>query len=178
VPLVRTALVNIVAGTATYALPADFLRLLEFRVADAFYGVSLTGGGLVPLASDYVYRFNIIGSNLVFDYTPTFNEVRQLRYAAMHVLTTGAYADMAPTDSDAILLKARADLLRQRAASEAINGWSYRIGDESVDKKGLSDSLFKAAAELDAQFEMAVSRASGGGAATVGVKSDYSAWRI
>lgn len=177
-PLVRVSSLSIVAGTATYSLPADFLSLISFdQTTDG--NVALTSSGIVPLGDQYSDAYNIIGLTLVFEDAPTFNETRDLRYNARHMTDASvAYPDLVPLQAEAVILKATADLLRQRAALEAGNAWSYRIGDESIDKKGLGDSVFKAADMFDAQFEKAVAALVGGGpASTYGVRSDYSAYR-
>ncbi len=178
VPMVRVSSISIVAGTATYNLPADFLSLISFdQTTDG--NVALTSSGIVPLGDQYSDAYNIIGLALVFEDAPTFNETRDLRYNARHVTNESlAYPDLVPLQAEAVIYKATADLLRQRAALEAGNAWSYRIGDESIDKKGLGDSIFKAADMFDAQFEKAVAALVGGGpASTYGVRSDYSAYR-
>lgn len=178
VPLVRVSSIAIVAGTATYSLPADFLSLISFdQTTDG--DVVLTSGGIVPLGDQYSDAYNIIGLTLVFEDAPTFNETRDLKYNALHATNVSlAYPDLVPIQAEAVIMKATADLLRQRAALEAGNAWTYRIGDESIDKKGLGDSIFKAADMFDAQFERAVAAMVGGGpASTYGVRSDYSAYR-
>jgi hypothetical protein len=177
VPLVRVSSISIVAGTSTYSLPADFLSLLSFdQTTDG--NVALTSSGIVPLGDQYSDAYNIIGLTLVFEDAPTFNETRDLRYNARHLANSSpAYPDLVPLQAEAVIYKATSDLLRQRAGLEAGNAWSYKIGDESIDKKGLGDSIFKAADMFDAQFERAVSAMAGGGpASTYGVRSDYSAY--
>lgn len=178
VPLVRVTNLSIVSGTRTYNLPADFMSLVSLEVyRDG--NVALGGGGIVPLSLDEAEEYNIIGLTLVFEDVPTFSETRELKYNARHMTDSGnAYPDLVPLQAEAVIYKAAADLLRQRAALEAGNAWSYRIGDESIDKKGLGDSIFKAADMYDAQFEKAVTALVGGGSAsTYGVRSDYSAYR-
>ena len=65
------------------------------------------------------------------------------------------------------------------AMREAGNAWSYKIGDESVDKKGLGQALFMAADVIDRQYERIVDTLGGGAGSggTVSVRSDYTAWK-
>lgn len=180
VPLVRTITLAITAGVATYALPADFLALLSLETGTVLgQQIAITTAGIVPLGDEPEEAYEIIGKNLVFDEAPSYTADRLLKYAAAHVAASGSYADLQAQETRPILWRAQADLLRMLAMREAGNAWSYRIGDEAVDKKGLGDALFKAADAIERQYENAV-EALGGGAGTggvVGVRSDYSAWR-
>lgn len=180
VPLVRTSTLAVTAGVSSYALPADFLSLISLEAATLLgMNVAITTAGIVPLGDIEDEVYEIVGNTLVFDDAPTYSSDRTLKYNAAHVVASGTYADMQARDTKPILLRAQADLLRMLAMREAGNAWSYKIGDESVDKKGLGDALFKAADAIDAQYERAVDALGGGAGSggTVSVRSDYSAWR-
>lgn len=180
VPLVRTTTLAVTAGVSSYALPADFLSLVSLESAEVLgLHVAITSAGIVPLgdAEDEVYE--ILGNTLVFDDAPTYSSERTLKYNAAHVVASGTYADMQTRDREPVLLRAQADLLRMLAMREAGNAWSYKIGDESVDKKGLGQALFMAADVIDRQYERIVETLGGGAGSggTVSVRSDYTAWK-
>ena len=180
VPLVRTTTLAVTAGVSSYSLPADFLSLVSLESAEVLgLHVAITSAGIVPLgdAEDEVYE--ILGNTLVFDDAPTYSSERTLKYNAAHVVTSGTYADMQTRDREPVLLRAQADLLRMLAMREAGNAWSYKIGDESVDKKGLGQALFMAADVIDRQYERIVDTLGGGAGSggTVSVRSDYTAWK-
>jgi hypothetical protein len=180
VPLVRTTTLAVTAGVSSYSLPADFLALVSLESAEVLgLHVAITSAGIVPLgdAEDEVYE--ILGNTLVFDDAPTYSSERTLKYNAAHVATSGTYADMQTRDREPVLLRAQADLLRMLAMREAGNAWSYKIGDESVDKKGLGQALFMAADVIDRQYERIVDTLGGGAGSggTVSVRSDYTAWK-
>ena len=180
VPLVRTTTLAVTAGVSSYSLPADFLSLVSLESAEVLgLHVAITSAGIVPLgdAEDEVYE--ILGNTLVFDDAPTYSSERTLKYNAAHVVTSGTYADMQTRDREPVLLRAQADLLRMLAMREAGNAWSYKIGDESVDKKGLGQALFMAADVIDRQYERIVETLGGGAGSggTVSVRSDYTAWK-
>ncbi len=163
VPISRTFVLDVVAGTISYALPADFMAIVGLEMAQEG-NTSVIPGGLIPTGSP-VPRWTIAGGVLEFYTTPTDSAQYIMAYDAGHVLTAGAngpeYADMLSFQAQAVAWKAQADLLRQRAAISAGSNWSIRIGDESYDKRGLADAIAKQADVAEAQYERAIAEALG-----------------
>ncbi len=94
--LQRTEAIQTVSGTATYALPTDFQRLVNVTV-------ELPNGTIVPLASDantqidleevlsgQPERFSIDGTNLRLWPTPSAAQTVRLRYYRIPVALTNA----------------------------------------------------------------------------------------
>lgn len=153
---------NVVSGTASYALPADFLKVILLRpITETYDGVIVNGQGVIPLDTGVINdQYTIEGSNIVLHPTPTYSLTRNLWYKAGYALTadddTGdpVYADMTEEVADIILLKAQA------AAWRAIGGkvsssqaWKYQIGDVTIDKTNLGKSLTGWIGDLDREFE-------------------------
>jgi hypothetical protein len=154
-PLYRTAVVTLQPGVPSYALPADFLRFIRLQpVGLAQFGnVAVTGAGLVPLGESPARERIVITAQLTLIPTPAYGGARTMEYAARYTLDqNNAYPDLSEEAAGAVALKANANLLRLKAGKAAEGAWSYRIGDESVDKKGLSASLFEAANAAEADY--------------------------
>lgn len=154
-PLYRTATVTIQPGVAAYALPSDFLRFIRLQpVGIAQFGnVAVTGAGLVPLGESPARERIMITTQLVIIPTPAYTGDRTMEYAARYTLDeNSAYPTLNEEAAGAVGLKANANLLRLKAGKAAEGAWSYRIGDESVDKKGLSASMFEAANAAEADY--------------------------
>ena len=140
VPIVTSTTLAIVSGVASYDLPADFLFVVELPGLATSDNVLLSDGGLVPLSSAFSEQFYIEGDQVRFDPVPSFTLSRSMRYAARHVLAAGVYPRLSENGARIALLYARF-LALQRKAVEAAGGFSYRIGDEAVDKSRVGASM-------------------------------------
>jgi hypothetical protein len=90
-------------------------------------------------------------------------------YAAGYVLDEAdLYQDMTETEARVILLKAQAMALHLLANVNA-GGWSYKIGDESVDKKNVGQGYRDQAKALDGDYLAAVGQMIG----PRGMRADY-----
>lgn len=151
-PMRKIATLPIVSGTADYALPADFLFLIDFPVLGTEDGVMVNASGIIPLPSSWwAEEITISGDTLTITPTPTYTLERSYRYAARHVLTgsTGSetYAALNENAARVALLYAQYLALSQQVVSVAGSAWKYSIGDESVDKSQQA-SGYKTAAEV------------------------------
>lgn len=181
VPLPKSVVLNIEPTVVEYALPADLISVTSIDNYSAVDGVLIDGAGITPIDPDRSDGFTVLGTTLIFDDEPGFAGERTLRYSATHVRdSSGVYLLMNARDAIAVALKAQADLLRTQAAAQSSKAWSYRIGDESVDKKALSSSMIADANSLEAQYERMVAQITGNagpgvaGGATYGVRVRYS----
>lgn len=132
--------ISIIAGVATYDLPADFVKIIRLYAAGALdHGVAITPGGLVPV-SQIQEHYTIANKKITFFPAPGYNQVRTLRYAAGWALTGSAdneeYAEMGDLEAAIVLLKAQADVKTLQINAEGGGVLAYRIGDESFDKAG------------------------------------------
>lgn len=140
-PIIAATAIQVVAGQASYALPADFLYLIELAGAPQSGHVLLADNGIVPLADDWQEATYIEGDTLRLDPTPAYTVTRTLRYAAGYALVSGAYARLSENGARVALLYAQHLALSEQANAQAGDGWSYKIGDESVDKRGLAAAV-------------------------------------
>ena len=148
-PIVTAATIAVTAGVAAYSLPADFLYLIELGGAPVQGDVLVSDGGLVPLGAGWNEMYYIEGDSLRFDPVPTYTAARTLRYAAAYALVGGAYPRLSENGARIALLYGQYLALSEQANAQAADGWSYKIGDESVDKRG-------AAAAVQAQAKNAL----------------------
>jgi hypothetical protein len=140
--------IAVVAGTATYALPDDFLRLISFKPESSCTYQSWWDTGY-PYADGWGYgynqvcdpcgeRYDIRGTTLTIFPTPTSDETRVLRYGWQHVLNASDEYEYLDSDGEAVrivLLKAQAEALRILAVQESAGGTkvrAYSQGDVSV----------------------------------------------
>ena len=140
-PIMAAGSIQVVAGTASYSLPADFLALIAFGGASAVDGVVIGDNGIVPMGSGWRETHYVNGDTLTIDPTPTYTMTRTLRYAACHVLAGGAYPRLSENGARVALLYGQYLALSAQANAQAGDGWSYKIGDESVDKRGVGAAI-------------------------------------
>lgn len=158
-PIIASTTLAIVAGTATYNLPADFL----FQIAlEPLYQV---GDGVFQGASGKLIASNVLempelvyweGATLRLEPTPTYSADRKLRYAAQHVLESGSYARMTENGARIALFYAQYLALVEQANVLAPASWKYSIGDESVDKSGAGRALVEQANALLTSYRLAL----------------------
>ena len=151
VPVITAATIQVTAGQATYDLPGEFLFEIELP-ADFLYEIELTGlpaqggvivsnGGLIPVGNGWEETHYIEGDSLRFDPVPTYSTTRMLRYAAQHVATNGVYPRLSENGARVAVLYGQYLALMEQANGVAGDGWSYKIGDESVDKRGQGSAI-------------------------------------
>lgn len=177
VPIRKRATVSIVAGTATYALPSDFLKLISFpSVLENSGGVMVSDTGLIPVNDTFKEEYQIAGNQLTIYPTPAYTTTRYLWYYAFHALSDGAYATLDDSATALVLKKAGAICLRLQANRAAQEAWRYQIGDEQVDKTRLSEALAARASEMESEYLAEVKQAVQTGGLIIGRRSDYSAY--
>ena len=159
-PIVTSATLAIVAGTASYALPADFLFQIALEPLHQV-GVGVYQGGSGKLIAAGVLEMPEIlyweGATLRLEPTPTYTADRVLRYAAQHVLAGGSYARLTENGARIALLYAQYLALVEQANVMAPAAWKYSIGDESVDKSAQGRALVEQANALLASYRNAIS---------------------
>ena len=155
-PIVTATTIAVTAGVAAYSLPADFLYLIELGGAPVQGDVLVSDGGLVPLSVGWNEMYYIEGDSLRFDPAPTYTAARTLRYAAAYALVGGAYPRLSENGARVALLYAQHLALSEQANAATGDGWSYKIGDESVDKRGLGAAIQTQAAAALQNYEVAL----------------------
>ena len=160
VPIVTSTTLAIVSGVASYDLPADFLFVVELPGLATSDNVLLSDGGLVPVSSTWEERWYIEGDQVRFDPVPSFTLSRSLRYAARHVLTAGVYPRLSENGARIALLYGRFLALQGKAVTAA-GGFSYRIGDEAVDKSRVGAAMQQQVDAALAAYQAAVRQLRG-----------------
>jgi len=162
-PVIRSADIAVVAGTATYALPTDCGSVIELVPMPTMGGVAISTM-LIPLPVGFDESYLVEGATLRIVPTPAYTATRRLRYSAVHVLDSGNdYPMLTEAMARVALLYGQYLVLaRQAAAAAAAGGWKYQIGDESVDKTQAGSGVQKLAeARLEA-YQRAVGQLAGG----------------
>lgn len=156
VPVITTVTIQVTAGQAAYDLPADFLYEIELAGLPAQGGVIVSNGGLIPVSDCWEETHYIEGDTLRFDPVPTYSTTRTLRYAAQHVAANGVYPRLGENGARVALLYGQYLALMEQANATAGDAWSYKIGDESVDKRGQGAAIQAQASAALTNYQNAI----------------------
>lgn len=172
VPMKKLITLAMLAGVATYALPADFLRVIQVMSLINPLNVILAPQGIIPVNPQTWYeKWMIDGQSIKFYPVPQYSIARDVWYAAAYVLDGGnIYQSLTDDLAEIALLKGQALALELQANREAQNAWSYGIGDERVSKEKLASELHGQADNLDKQYKAEVAAAIG----VIGKRAQYS----
>lgn len=143
-PLIRQVDLDIVAGVAGYALPADFAKVIGLSIGAVVPGaVIVSANGLIPTSPTRPIRpsFTIRDGQIMFDPVPTFGAVWTLRYAAKFVESAGVFPALDDNGARIALLYAAYLALSEQAHTLATEAWSYTIGAETIDRSKLAQSV-------------------------------------
>ena len=156
VPVITAASIQVTAGQATYELPTDFLFEIELGGMPTQGGVIVGGNGLIPMASGWEETHYVEGDTLRLDPVPTYSAARTLRYAAQHVATNGVYPRLSENGARVAMLYGQYLALLEQANAVASDGWAYKIGDESVDKRGQGAAVQAQASAVLTNYQNAI----------------------
>lgn len=156
VPIITAATIQVTAGQATYDLPADFLYEIELAGLPLQGSVIVGSNGLIPMASGWEETHYVEGDTLRLDPVPTYSAARTLRYAAQHVATAGVYPRLSENGARVAMLYGQYLALQEQANATAGDSWSYKIGDESVDKRGQGAAVQAQASAALANYQNAI----------------------
>ena len=152
--VVKNGTLAVVAGTAAYALPADFISIVEI---DSPYEVEndviITPTGIIPFSalSPFEEYYTIRNGTITFFSTPTYSMTRYYEYKAAWVLETDSYA-LTDDEVRIIMLKAKQLCFDKLANSSAGAGFKYTVGNMSVDKSSVGEGYSKRLYELQGEF--------------------------
>jgi hypothetical protein len=153
----------VVAGTAGYILPADFVTLIRLSaIGVPFSGVAVTPAGLVPMSGADRELITVSGGVLTITPTPQWSSERALWYAAGHALVDGGYPTLTEERAAIALLAARAACLDLLASQPGAAGIKLTAGGDSVDTTRRGPALREQAQMLRAQYEAAIGRLHSG----------------
>jgi hypothetical protein len=158
---VKLGTLNIIAGTASYDLPDDFLSMIALTGIVSADGVLNTAQGLIPVSTGFAEHYTIANRVITFSPTPTYSVGRSYRYKAGWAISgeddQSGYEDMSEDEAAIVLLKAKALAVGKIAAAAASEGgFSYRQGDVTVDLSGHVSGLRASALALDTEYLAAV----------------------
>lgn len=156
VPIITSVTIQVTAGQATYDLPADFLYEIELAGLPIQGGVIVGNGGLIPVSDCWQEAHYIEGAALRFDPAPAYASARTLRYAAQHVATAGVYPRLSENGARVAVLYGQYLALLEQANAVAGDGWAYKIGDESVDKRGQGAAIQAQASAALTNYQNAI----------------------
>ena len=164
--LVKFAELSIVSGTASYNLPADFLKLIMLESLAGADRVIISTTGIIPVSAEWEETYQIVNKVITFKPTPGYTLTRDYRYKAAWVMTGGSgsetYADLGDDEAQIVMLEAKSLALEKRANAQAASGGlRYSFGAVSVDKTGGVDDLSKTRFALHGQFLEACDRYNG-----------------
>lgn len=160
---------NIVSGTATYDLPADFLRMIRLDTFASPDGVMNTPQGLVPLSVDFCERYTIRNGQITFYPTPRYALTgRRFRYKAGWALTeavdeydSSAYETLGEREARIVVLKAKALASSKKANASAGAAVKYSFGAVSEDLTGLEDGYRSDIKAFEADYAEACAKYNG-----------------
>jgi hypothetical protein len=159
--------ISVVSGTATYDLPADFLKVIKLQ---SFGGQEVLHSvdGLIPVPAGWCERFTIRNGRITFYPTPTYTMARELRYKAAWIGTdTGEdypdvnYEMLGEREARIVLLKAQAIALTKQANAQASTGIKYSFGAVTEDLSGGSDSTRKNSNDIEREYDKACEKYNG-----------------
>ena len=172
-PLRKIATIAVVNGTASYALPSDFVILISITGVTSNQGAFVDGDGfIVPTSKGFTETYTIANGQITFYPTPQYTLNKTLEYGAGYLVADEMTADFAKSDWSIVKHLAQSFVLSEQANKAARNAFRVSTGAETIDKQKQSAVLQDASGREAAVYEAAVSRASGGDAS--GIRSVYS----
>lgn len=147
--VVKNTTIAVVSGTASYEMPADFLKLIEIdNPYSNEHHVIVTSTGIIPFSelSPFEEDITVINKTLTIFPTPAYSMTRYLEYKAGWVLSgtdpNETYANMGDEEAQIVMIKAKGLALEKIANSTAGSGsQKYSLGAVSVDKSSGGGSL-------------------------------------
>lgn len=164
----KFGVLEVVSGTASYDLPADFRRMIKLDSLANPDGIMITGAGIIPLPIGFCEQYSYVNGQITIFPTPTYNLARNYRYAAGWALTEGdddysdaSYDDMTDEEAAIVMLKAQADCLGLQNNAQSGGVLRYSIGDESYDKSSAVQAIASRVETLERQYLAAVDTYNG-----------------
>lgn len=158
---------TIVSGTATYALPDDFLTMIVLETPMSADGVLHSSGGLIPIPAVWSERYIIRNGQITFHPTPTYSMTRDFRYKAGWVGTElGEYGDvdyetLGEREGRIVAIKAKSLVSGKKANAAAGESIKYSFGAVSEDLSSASEDYGKDAYRFQGEYLDACNRYNG-----------------
>lgn len=165
-PVRRQVEIAIAPGVDSYTLPSDFMAVIGFDQMTQVGGTIVGGPKLIPVGLGYQEVTWVEGTQLRVAPVPQYTMTRVLVYAAAHVLTDNAYPLLSENAGRVALLYGQYLALQEQANGSAGDGWMYRIGDETIDKRGQGAAMQAQAQAALASYQNAIKPMKGYGVAS------------
>ena len=155
--LKKTATIHVIAGTADYALPDDFLTMIEMESPyDPERQTIVTPTGIIPfgsVATPFEEELTIRNKMLTIIPTPSYTMDRFMEYKAGWALAADSY-DLTDDEAQIVMLKAKALAFDKLSnANVGVGGFQYSVGNMSVNKSASGGATFtKRMYELHGDF--------------------------
>ena len=164
VPAIRYAVLSIVPGVATYDLADDFIDMILMESAWNPDGIIISDAGLIPTSADYEEVYAIVNGQITITPTPTYTVDRDYKYIAGFVLDGDEiYQNLSQNTARIAMYYAQYTALNEIATSASGGNFSYTIGDERVDKKGMTAGYMAQADRMLTQYQNAIKPHQTGG---------------
>lgn len=151
---IKIGTLNIVAGTATYSLPADFQKMIE--LLDFNYSGTIVTDVLIPMDAKFMAEKTIVTNGQITIYpTPAYTMDRDFRYKAGWVLSGDTFSEMGALEEDIVMLKAQSLAMEKQANVPSSGMDKYSFGAVSVDKSGEGDEKRKNSEKREKAYEIA-----------------------
>jgi hypothetical protein len=152
--LTKISTLSIVSGTATYSLPADFLRMISLDALVGVDGVIVGQNGLIPLSKDFEEEFiiNPGTKQITFYPTPAYSMTRYFKYKGGWVATGADYTTIGEDEARIVILKAKAIAFGKQSNAAAGSSLKYSFGAVSEDLDGGSESSANSASDAEKEF--------------------------
>lgn len=154
----KLAELNIVSGTATYALASDFQKLIWLEAMVGIDGVVISDTGIIPMSADFTEEHYIQNNQITFKPTPAYTMTRDYKYKAGWVMTgtneDREFETLGDAEWDVVKIKAKQLAFEKIMNAQAAGGGAvkYSIGAVSVDKGGSIADMSKQLFVLNGQF--------------------------
>lgn len=149
--LAKIATLSIVSGTATYTLPADFLKLISLDALTGIDGV-IVSDKLIPVSKEFEEEHTVANKQITFYPTPQYTMTRYYKYKTAWIVTTGDYTTLGDDEAQIVLLKAKAIALEKQVNAASGSVLKYSLGAVSVDKSSDVDAKAKRSESLDKEY--------------------------
>jgi hypothetical protein len=157
--LKQVGTLSIVAGTATYTLPADFIKMIKLLTLTFGDGVLFSSQGLIAVPPKFTEVTTIRNSQITFHPIPTYSMARDFYYKAGWVLTEAVdeydnaeYETLGEREGRIVLLKAKASALQKQVNAASGSVLKYSLGAVSVDKSSDVDAKATRSESLDKEY--------------------------
>jgi hypothetical protein len=162
--LIKNATITVISGTAAYALPADFMELIEIDDPyDPGHLVMITSTGIIPFSelAPMEEEITIRNGTLTIFPTPGYTMTRYFEYKAAWVLDANEAYPLTEDEARIVMIKAKGICFEKLANVSASTGFKYTVGNMSVDKSGVGEGYTKRLYELHGEFVQACDKYNG-----------------